>query len=309
MPGTWAIGGMPIPKSLTFAFETGVVPVAGTAPEKPHRNLGGFKNPNGVQYLCAAANSTVSHSCSPKNLTFPCEHRTANVEIRSRKGSPVQETGTVKRRFFPRQAGFPAISTGHHSRKASPMRNLCADPAPEKAHLERVRPTVKRIPKKLTIWLSRQMTRRFGPENPHLCGATGIEWRFWPAKPTSFPGNPHIKSPRSPVKPHLSEKLPKSWAKTGRKGSPANSHLCLHRQKTVHAAAVRVARLCAPEKPHLCEFPVFTVIPNPLTTFPATAHAVPRTPSRRLPQKVTLSPVKLHLVGRRALLHKAVPWR
>lgn len=93
------------------------------------------KNPNGVQYLCAAANSTVSHGCSPKNLTFLCEHRTANVEIRSRKGSPVQEKGTVKRRFFPRQAGFPAISTGPRSRKASPMRNLCADLAPEKAHL------------------------------------------------------------------------------------------------------------------------------------------------------------------------------
>ncbi len=113
------------------------------------------KIPNGVQYLCAAANSTVSHCCSPKNLTFLCEHRTANVEIRSRKGSPVQETGTVKRRFFPRQAGFPAISTAHHSRKASPMRNLCADRAPEKAHLQRLRPTVKRIPKKLTLWLSR----------------------------------------------------------------------------------------------------------------------------------------------------------
>lgn len=155
MPGTWAIGGMPIPKNLTFAFETGVVAVAGTAPEKPHRNLRGFKNPNGVQYLCAVANSTVSHCCSPKNLTFLCEHRAANVEIRSRKGSPVQESGTVKRRFFPRLAGFPAISTDHHSRKASPMRNLCADRAPEKAHLQRVHPTVKRIPKKLTLCRSR----------------------------------------------------------------------------------------------------------------------------------------------------------
>ncbi|WP_220086955.1 hypothetical protein, partial [Burkholderia multivorans] len=141
MPDTWAIDGMPIPKSLTFASESDVAQAVRAAPEKPHRNLGGFKNPNGIQYLCAAANSTVSHGCSPKNLTFLCEHRTANVEIRSRKGSPVQETGTVKRRFFPRQTGFPAISTGHHSRKASPMRNLCADPAPEKAHLWRVRLT------------------------------------------------------------------------------------------------------------------------------------------------------------------------
>uniref|UniRef100_UPI000A40ED1A hypothetical protein n=1 Tax=Burkholderia multivorans TaxID=87883 RepID=UPI000A40ED1A len=109
MPDTWAIDGMPIPKSLTFAFESDVAQAVHPVPEKPHRNLGGFKNPNGVQYLCAAANSTVSHGCSPKNLTFLCEHRTVNVEIRSRKGSPVQETRTVKRRFFPRQPGFPAI--------------------------------------------------------------------------------------------------------------------------------------------------------------------------------------------------------
>jgi hypothetical protein len=126
---------MPFPKSLTFASESDVAQAIHTAPEKPHRNLGGFKNPNGVQYLCAAANSTVSHGRSPKNLTFSREHRAVKVEIHSRKGSPMREKVTVKRRFFPRQAGFPAISTGHRSRKASPVRNLCADSAPEKAHL------------------------------------------------------------------------------------------------------------------------------------------------------------------------------
>ncbi|MBU9403840.1 hypothetical protein [Burkholderia multivorans] len=151
MPDTWAIGGMPIPKSLTFASESDVAQAVRAAPEKPHRNLGGFKNPNGVQYLCAAANSTVSHGCSPKNLTFLCEHRTAKVEIRSRKGSPVQETGTVKRRFFPRQAGLsgdidqPSLPKSltyaqfvcrSSSRKSSPLaRSRDCETYPEEAHL------------------------------------------------------------------------------------------------------------------------------------------------------------------------------
>jgi hypothetical protein len=164
-------------------------------------------------------------------------------------------------------------------------------------------------PKKLTLSASGQENPDFAPEKPHLSGITGSTGHFCCAKWRSIPGNPHSKSLWSPVKPHLSRKLPKRWAEWGREEGPANAHLCLHRQKTVRAGTAWVLWLCGPEKPHLWEISCFTVIPNPLTTFPASAHADPRIPSLQLPQKITLVPVKLHLVGRKALLHKAVPWR
>lgn len=163
--------------------------------------------------------------------------------------------------------------------------------------------------KNLTSTGSGQENPDFPPEKPHLSGFTGLTGCFCCAKWRPVPGNPHSKSAASPVKPHLSGKTPKRWAESGQEEGPAKSHLCLHRQKSVHADTVRVLRLCDPEKPHLWENACFTVIPNPLTIFPASAHAAPRTPSLLLPQKITLIPVKLHLVARKALLHKAVPWR
>lgn len=137
----------------------------------------------------------------------------------------------------------------------------------------------------------------------------GLSRPFCGAKVHLFPGNPHIKRPRSPVKSHLSTNLRKRKAESVEIERPEKPHLCLHRHRSCRSGTVRLSLLCSPENPHLSKILWFARLLNPLTTFPATAHADPRTPSLRLPKIVTMVPVKFHLVGRKPLLHKAVPWR
>lgn len=132
MPDTWAIDGMPIPKSLTFAFESELARAVRAAPEKPHRNLRGFKNPNGVQYLCAAANSTVSHCCSPKRLTCAGNGH-SKTEIFPAPGGL---SGDIDRPSLPKSLTYAQFVCRSSSRKSSPLaRSSDCETYPEEAHL------------------------------------------------------------------------------------------------------------------------------------------------------------------------------
>lgn len=176
----------------------------------------------------------------PKSLTFRRKSFIRQPRVGPRKISPVPKSGTAKTRFLPVLAGFSMNPVVHRSRKASPLTIFRANSIPEKSHLWPESQPVIRAPKNLTSRGSGQENPDFPPEKPHLWGFTGPHERFCCAKWRSFPGNPHTKNPWSPVKPHLSEKLPKRWAESGREEGPANSHLCLHRQKTVQSGTARV---------------------------------------------------------------------
>ena len=176
----------------------------------------------------------------PKSLTFRRKSFIRQRYVAPRKISPVPKRGTAKTRFLPVLAGFSANSAVHGSRKRSPLTIFQANSIPGKAHLWPESQSVIHAPKKLTSAGSGQENPDFPPEKPHLWGITGPGEHFCCAKWRPFPGNPHTKRPWSPVKPHLSQKLPKRWAESGHKEGPANSHLCLHRQKTVQSGTARV---------------------------------------------------------------------
>lgn len=53
------------------------------APEKPHRNLAGFKNPNVLRYLSANCECTGLWRTPPKNLTFPVQAFVRQSHVRS----------------------------------------------------------------------------------------------------------------------------------------------------------------------------------------------------------------------------------
>lgn len=200
-----------------------------------------------MRVLCAA----VPGDRPPKSLTFTAFQCRRQPDADSRKFSPVPKTGTAKIGFPPVPVGLSANSPRFGSRKVSPVTNFSANTSPEKPHLEGGRRPVIDAPKKLTLSGSGQENPDFAPEKPHLSASTGTTAHFCCAKRGPFPGNPHSKSLWSPVKPHLCRKLHKRWAEWGHEEGPANSHLCLHRQKTVRADTAWVPWLCGPEKSHL----------------------------------------------------------
>jgi len=178
-----------------------------TSPEKPH--------------LSTKILHTTTVCRPPKNLTCAKKRHSKN-EISSSPGGLFGQFGRPR---IPKTLTFDHFSGKFHSRKGSPVARITVcDPCPEKAHLSGIRAGKPGFPSRKTSPLVHH-----GPRE-HFCCA---KWR-------PFPGNPHTKHPWSPVKPHLSQKLPKRWAESGHKKGPANSHPCLHRQKTVQSGTARV---------------------------------------------------------------------
>gem|GEM_PF-1453190 len=244
-----------LPKNLTVTGAVSKIPISSDTyaqkafgcaspgpPEKPHLSTGILH--------------TTTVCRPPKNLTCAKTWHSKN-EISSSPGGLFGESG---RSQAPKNLTFDHFFSKFSSRKASPVDQVMAcDPCPEKAHLTEIEAGKPGFPSRKTSPLGHHRRRKA----LLLC------------KMAFAPGNPHSKCPWRPVKPHLSRNLPKRWAESGREAGPANPHPCLHRQKTVQSGTARVPWLCGPENPHLWENSRFTVIPNPLTTLPATAHAAP----------------------------------
>lgn len=123
------------PENTHLNGKSGAQTDSRAAPEKPHRNLPGFKNLNRIRYLRAVDDAAVRHSHSPKTLTFLQRFARTKPCDASRKGSPMVKNSTANRIFSPVLAGFPAISATHRSRKASPLTKFRANSLPENAHL------------------------------------------------------------------------------------------------------------------------------------------------------------------------------
>lgn len=211
----------------------------------------------------------------------------------------------------------PPISTGvrdqvgvNFSRKSSPLPNLGSIPGPEKAHLEFNRRHRIKRPNTLTFggnpgsWADEGFPKNltFGTFQARKPRRTGLYRRSFPETLTSKQaGIPRNLTYAPTLLKRRAESLPRTH--------PEKPHLWPPNCGQIESGSTRLHHRRAPEKPHLRKFLLWETVLNPLTIFPASAHADPRTPSRRLPKIFTSYPVKLHLIGRNPLLGKASPWR
>lgn len=128
-------------------------------------------------------------------------------------------------------------------------------------------------------------TIRIAPEKAHHSSNFVDRARCVPEKA-------HLKSGTVPVYAHFGVfrgpvALEKWWARPPRKSSPSKKRSSLHRPPWV--------RCCHPADPvyaHVESALRLTPFPNPLTTYPATAHGHPRISSRRPPARAHDSPCK-----------------
>ncbi|KGB92911.1 hypothetical protein DM43_2026 [Burkholderia cepacia] len=119
-PDTRGTGCQPLPKTLTFRRKCGTAAGTEIAPEKPHRNRRGIKNPNRFRYLCMEGIWLCSAGFPRKASPFDQDPSYDNRMSAPEKSHLCQKVAQQKRDFFQSWRAF---------RRIRPVT------APEKPHL------------------------------------------------------------------------------------------------------------------------------------------------------------------------------
>src|SRR5579863_3121926 len=100
MPDTRGIRYQSLPKSLTLMKKCGAAAAMKRAPEKPHRNRHGIKNPNAFRYLCTEGIwlcvAGIPRKASPFDGNPSYDNRVSPPE----KSHLCQKVAQQKREFF-----------------------------------------------------------------------------------------------------------------------------------------------------------------------------------------------------------------